>query len=556
MLAVGSFRGRRARLVLGAELGRGTFGRVHWGRIRTKSGETSDGAVKIQDHTMDARRLSPLEPTSSMLRELAALDALADVPGVPPVLGVTGVPSVTGVPGATGETGVPGATGETDAPHGLSPIPPHSIVVPRYDGDLDRVWGRLAPAEVRRVFVRLLQVLLTAHERGVVHRDVSSSNILVRGPKEGGRVWLADWGAARTGGVCGGAGAGIPLSTCVTALWHRAPEILCGGTNYTTRVDVWSAGVVALRALCDQIAWPIARAHVHNAPDALRALMRVYPLRDWEWAQSLPGYSVIWNSRHTGVTPLRVRIVESLGAARRDPEVARLITCILSALTIDPARRPSALDLLRRLAPGTPRLIAPTPPCLGPVLSVGGARWTPAAHAVLRWAAKLDAPPEIRRVSALRALEFLEVSIGQYRKGSLMERALPLSCVLLADRLECYESKSTGRSPIPQCINRLVADLPRGALSGTHGRYAILQRLETDSATSLAALKLLLSAMCWPPAVRLSPCRLVTACLERFSKIATRKKYIALRADRIVDVALLAYSRGAGSDSATVTSDN
>ena len=512
MAGVGSYRGQRGRLIPGEELGRGTYGQVIRVRIEAGPGRTTDAAAKIQDHTMDSRRLSPEEPTSLMLRELAAMDALADVPGVPPVLGVTG-----------------GAAG----------IPPYSIVMPRYDGDLGRTWGRLAPAAVRRLLIRLLRILAEAHGRGIVHRDVSATNILVRGDDE---AFLGDWGTARVGGVCAG---GIPLSTCVTAMWHRAPEILCGDTRYSNRVDIWSAGVVALLALCDQAVWPVARSHVHSAANALRALARVYAFSEWDWAQSLPGYQNVRVSRYGRVLPLQARIAESMGPGRRDAATTGLISAILAALTLDPARRPSAVELLRWMG-DTPPPARPLSPRLGPVLSVGANVWGPSAVAILQGSANLIAAPEIRTLCAIHALEFLEVSIGRYRKGSIMGRALPLSCVLLADRLASYEDGCTGRSPLPECVDRLIADLPRGTLAGVHSRYAILQRLGIVYTKGVVrrALSHLLRAMCWVPAVRLAPARLVAACLTLADGGRPAKNYLARRVFRVLEVALLAYSRG------------
>ncbi|KAM9886988.1 hypothetical protein OXX79_013903, partial [Metschnikowia pulcherrima] len=54
-----------------------------------------------------------------------------------------------------------------------------------------------------------------------------------------GNLKLADFGLARAFGV--------PLRAYtheVVTLWYRAPEILLGGKQYSTGVDMWSVGVI------------------------------------------------------------------------------------------------------------------------------------------------------------------------------------------------------------------------------------------------------------------------------------------------------------------------
>jgi hypothetical protein len=53
--------------------------------------------------------------------------------------------------------------------------------------------GPLPPAEVARIGLDVLEVLVAAHERGIVHRDVKPGNVMV---SESGRVRLGDFGVA------------------------------------------------------------------------------------------------------------------------------------------------------------------------------------------------------------------------------------------------------------------------------------------------------------------------------------------------------------------------
>lgn len=49
----------------------------------------------------------------------------------------------------------------------------------------------------------------------------------------------ADFGLARTLSL-----PGKPMTPNVVTLWYRAPEVLFGDTNYTTAIDLWSAGCI------------------------------------------------------------------------------------------------------------------------------------------------------------------------------------------------------------------------------------------------------------------------------------------------------------------------
>ena len=53
--------------------------------------------------------------------------------------------------------------------------------------------GRLAPPEAARIGLDVLEVLIAAHARGIVHRDVKPGNVMVA---ESGRVRLGDFGVA------------------------------------------------------------------------------------------------------------------------------------------------------------------------------------------------------------------------------------------------------------------------------------------------------------------------------------------------------------------------
>ena len=94
----------------------------------------------------------------------------------------------------------------------------------------------LGPAVVKRLMRQLCEGLRYCHSRRILHRDLKPQNLLV---DREGNLKLADFGLARAFGV--------PLRTYtheVVTLWYRAPEILLGGRQYSTGVDMWSVGCI------------------------------------------------------------------------------------------------------------------------------------------------------------------------------------------------------------------------------------------------------------------------------------------------------------------------
>ncbi|GAB1195062.1 kinase-like domain-containing protein [Aspergillus pseudonomiae] len=94
----------------------------------------------------------------------------------------------------------------------------------------------LGDAMVKKFMAQLIEGIRYCHSHRILHRDLKPQNLLI---DRDGNLKLADFGLARAFGV--------PLRTYtheVVTLWYRSPEILLGGRQYSTGVDMWSCGAI------------------------------------------------------------------------------------------------------------------------------------------------------------------------------------------------------------------------------------------------------------------------------------------------------------------------
>ncbi|XP_052874230.1 probable serine/threonine-protein kinase At1g54610 isoform X1 [Gossypium arboreum] len=91
--------------------------------------------------------------------------------------------------------------------------------------------------QVKCYIHQLLSGLEHCHNRGVLHRDIKGSNLLI---DDEGVLKIADFGLA----TFFDPSRKHLMTTRVVTLWYRAPELLLGATDYGVGVDLWSAGCI------------------------------------------------------------------------------------------------------------------------------------------------------------------------------------------------------------------------------------------------------------------------------------------------------------------------
>ncbi|KAF9273692.1 regulator of ime2 [Linnemannia elongata] len=90
--------------------------------------------------------------------------------------------------------------------------------------------------QIKLYMYQLLRSLAYIHAVGICHRDIKPQNLLLNPVTD--ILKLCDFGSAKV------LVAGERNVSYICSRYYRAPELIFGATNYTTNIDVWSAGCV------------------------------------------------------------------------------------------------------------------------------------------------------------------------------------------------------------------------------------------------------------------------------------------------------------------------
>jgi len=101
---------------------------------------------------------------------------------------------------------------------------------------------------IKLYMYQLFRSLAYIHSNGICHRDIKPQNLLL--DPESGILKLCDFGSAKH------LVRGEPNVSYICSRYYRAPELIFGATDYTTNIDVWSAGCVFAELMLGQPIFP------------------------------------------------------------------------------------------------------------------------------------------------------------------------------------------------------------------------------------------------------------------------------------------------------------
>jgi osmoprotectant transport system substrate-binding protein len=144
-----------------------------------------------------------------------------------------------------------------------------------------RTSGPLAPARAVALVRQVAAALDSAHDAGLVHRDVKPSNVLVADHRGHDFAYLVDFGIVRALDGSGGTsltGTGLAIGT----LAYMAPELFADG-GASARSDVYALACVLHETLTGQVPFPVS-----SGPALMHHHLSEPPPRPSELAAGIP----------------------------------------------------------------------------------------------------------------------------------------------------------------------------------------------------------------------------------------------------------------------------
>lgn len=109
-------------------------------------------------------------------------------------------------------------------------------------------FGAFSEAVVRRFTRDVLRGLDYLHKKGIIHRDIKGSNLLI----SNGKVKLADFGCSKQ---LSSNAPSVLQHTAIGTTQFMAPEIMTGNGAYGAKADIWSLGMAVIEMATGKPPW-------------------------------------------------------------------------------------------------------------------------------------------------------------------------------------------------------------------------------------------------------------------------------------------------------------
>lgn len=212
------------------------------------------------------------------------------------------------------------------------------IVMPYVEHDLAKLIQErrfTSEAQIRSIVAQLLLGLRGLHKANIIHRDLSSRNVLLNSALQ---AYLCDFGLARFYDP------DERMSFGVITQWYRAPEVLLD-CKYGPPVDVWAVGVMMAEMFIGRHLFPGRNKDLVDQIDRIIHWIGSVPPEDLNSSSWFDSASQ--NARHYITTQCRGK--KGLGLAQLpfvitpSPEALHLMQALI---TMNPTKRLTAEEAL------------------------------------------------------------------------------------------------------------------------------------------------------------------------------------------------------------------